>query len=90
MFPPRHRADRLKEPKLRRQAVKNDRQFEILKHRRSATEIRSSALDRCASLHDQNAACLLVEIVEKLVAARRQRADVDDAFTAGGDHLFNP
>ena len=44
---------------------------------------------RRASLHDQNAARRLVEIVEKLLAAGRQRADVDDATSLPAATTFS-
>src|SRR6202051_3476006 len=42
------------------------------------------------SLHDQRAPGFLMEIVEKFVAARRERANMHGAFAAGCDHLLDP
>src|ERR1700675_4732253 len=43
-----------------------------------------------ASLHDKRASGFLMEIVEKFVAAGRERADMHRAFAAGSDHLLDP
>ena len=32
---------------------------------------------------------MLVKVVEEFITAGRQRPDIDDAFTAGGDDLFH-
>ena len=59
------------------------------------TELRFSDLTRdigrdgAGSLHHQDAARLLVKVIEEFITAGRQRPDIDDAFTAGRDDLFH-
>src|SRR5580704_12390327 len=51
---------------------------------------RNEAIVTKASLHDKRAPGFLMEIVEKFVAARRERANMHHAFAAGRDHLLDP
>src|ERR1700688_4364475 len=44
----------------------------------------------CHLLHGQGAARLVVEVVVKFIASGLQRPHIDDAFGAGGNHLFDP
>ena len=59
------------------------------------TELRFSDLTRdigrygVGSLHHQDAARLLVKVIEEFITAGRQRPDINDAFTAGRDDLFH-
>src|SRR5580704_1864784 len=51
---------------------------------------RDETITTKASLHDKRAPGFLMEIVEKFVAARRERANMHRAFAAGRDHLLDP
>src|SRR5215470_19396130 len=54
------------------------------------TMINAASTDAPISLDDQGTPGLLVEIVHKLVSTWRKRANVDDAFAAGSNHLLDP
>src|SRR5450759_3901730 len=53
------------------------------------TIISAASMD-ASLLHDQRASGFGVEVVEKIVAAGRERSKPDDAFAVSGDHLLYP